>query len=646
MEHTMKPKTEHLLAITASDDQIKSALNEADTASLMLALVHLTGDMDVIRGEARPIVAFLETGDGLTDAERESIRELAYRKITEYRDSPGELFTPNREQLLEMLQFLTGVEMSDQYVDFLTSELSMNGEDPYAQPAIFEVPEARRGAFEVLVIGAGMSGLLSAIRLQEAGIRFRVVEKNADVGGTWLENTYPGCRVDSANHTYSYSFRPQDWPQHFSGQEVLRDYFGETAKEYALREHIDFETEVTEARFDETTGRWNVSLLKNGTESSISVNAIISAVGQLNRPNMPDIDGVQDYQGISFHSARWQHQHDYSGLRIGVIGTGGSAFQFAPLLAEDAASVTLFQRTAPWIVPNQDYFEKVPDGKHWLLGHVPFYAKWFRFKMFWRSAEGLLDAVTADEGWNRPEESVGEANQAFRDLLIANLQAELAGRDDLLEKCTPDYPPGAKRALIDNGRYLRSLKRDNVSLITEPIERVTKKGVLTTDGVEHEFDVLIYGTGFKASSFLYPMKIYGKNGLELQEKWDGDPQAFKGVTVPDYPNLFLCYGPNTNIVVNGSIIFFSECEVRYILGCLALLMKEEGNYLDVRQEACDAYNAWINDGNAQMSWGQSSVNTWYKNARGKITQNWPFTLLEFWLQTREADPSDYEVVSR
>jgi 4-hydroxyacetophenone monooxygenase len=232
----------------------------------------------------------------------------------------------------------------------------------------------------------------------------------------------------------------------------------------------------------------------------------------------------------------------------------------------------------------------------------------------------------------------------FRDALIENLKVNLGDRPDLLEKCTPDYPPGAKRALIDDGKYLATLKRDDVALITDPIDCITGKGVRLESGREYELDAIIYGTGFQASSFLHPMKIYGLEGKELHDVWSGEPRAYKGIAVPGFPNLFCCYGPNTNIVVNGSIVFFSECEVRYILGCLALSMEHGGKALDVREEVHDAYNEWIDQGNRGMAWGQSGVNTWYKNASGRITQNWPFTLLEFWRQTRMPSEDDYNLV--
>ncbi|MEM7219450.1 MAG: NAD(P)/FAD-dependent oxidoreductase [Pseudomonadota bacterium] len=637
--------------ITLDDTAIAAHLEAADTAALMLALVHLTGSMDHLRGDISLLQEFLNPDDGLTDEQRARVRAMALEAIAAYRDGgprdAGEHYMPSREELQEMLGFLTGRELGEDYIEFLTSELSLNGEDPYHQPAIESVAVEQRADFSVLIIGAGMSGLLSAVRLQQAGIPFTVIEKNADVGGTWFENTYPGCRVDSPNHVYSYSFKPKDWPQHYSAQAVLRDYFADTANEYALREHIEFGAEVQQARWDENARRWRVTIAAAGDAAAatreVTANAVISAVGQLNRPRWPDIKGSGSFAGISFHSAQWEHEHDLSGKRVGVIGTGASAFQFLPIVAESAASVTQFQRTPPWMVANPDYFQEVPQSMHWLLRSVPFYAKWFRFAMFWRTAEGLLDAVRADDGWNRGEHSVGELNQAFREALEANLAEQLAERPDLLAACTPSYPPGAKRALIDDGRYLGALQRDNVSLVTDPIAEITPAGVTCASGAQHEFDVLIYATGFQASGFLQPMQIIGADGADLHDVWDDEARAFKGVTMPGFPNLFFCYGPNTNIVVNGSIVFFSECEVRYILGCLALAMEGSGA-IDVTRDAFDAYNDWVDEGNRGMAWGRSNVNTWYKNASGHITQNWPFTMLEFWQQTRAVDAANYRSV--
>ena len=426
--------------ITEDDQTIRAALEEVHIPSLMVALVHLSGDAKLLRGDIKPQMSFLgDPQGGITPEQQEEVRALALDALRSYRDSGCQLPPPpTAETVREMLDFIVAQEVSDDYVEFLMTELSLQGEDPYGQPALLETTAEARAGFKVLIIGAGMSGLLAAVRLQEAGIPFVIVEKNDDVGGTWYENRYPGCRVDSPNHVYSYSFRQQDWPQHFSNRDALHQYFSSTADEYGLRPHIRFETEVQAARFDEQTGRWRVEVaLPSGGTDVIEANAIISAVGQLNRPKIPDLPGLDTFGGPAFHSAEWEDQHDLAGKRIGVIGTGASAFQLVPQVSERAEQVTVFQRTAPWVIPNPEYTQYVPSGKHWLLNHVPFYARWFRFGMFWRTAEGLLGAVTGDPSWDKPEQSVSPMNEMLRAFLIMNLQ-EIVGQDpELLAKCTP-----------------------------------------------------------------------------------------------------------------------------------------------------------------------------------------------------------------
>jgi 4-hydroxyacetophenone monooxygenase len=637
---------DHVEPITEDDATLAAALEQAHIPSLIMSLVHLTGDTSLLRGGIRPssdLMVFLsDPQGGVPPADQARIRERALEALKAYRDAGSRPPpAPEKDTVREMTDFMIGQALPPDYVEFLLAELALDGSDPFAQP-LDDVPPAAKRRFHVVVIGAGMSGLLAAIRLKEAGIPFTVIEKNPDVGGTWFENTYPGCRVDSPNHTYSYSFEANDWPQYFSRQPVLREYFSHCATKYALRDHIRFDTEVEEARYDEGEKRWSVLVrTADGRQETLHANAVISAVGQLNRPRYPDIPGRDRFAGIAFHSARWEHQHDLGGKRIAVIGTGASAFQFVPEIARTAGEVVVFQRTPPWVVPTPTYHDDIPAGKHWLLSHVPYYAKWFRFAVFWRTSEGLLRMVKADPASNDRTHSVSPANEQLRLMLTENLKAVLGDRPDLLEKSIPQYPPGGKRMLLDNGNWLRALKRPNVHLRTDPIVEITPSGVRTQDGTEHAVDVIIYGTGFHASEFLVPVRIKGEAGIDLHEHWNGDPRAYLGITVPRFPNFFFLYGPNTNIVVNGSIIFFSECEVRYVLGCLRLLLENGYAAMACRRDRHDAYNEKIDAGNLEMAWGTPHVRSWYKNAQGRVTQNWPFTLLEFWKQTKSPDPGDF-----
>jgi 4-hydroxyacetophenone monooxygenase len=630
--------------ITEPGGFIKAALEEANIPALMVSLVHITGDMNIIRGDIRPHPRVL--GDpyvGITEAQQAAVRAHALEILKTYRDGGCKLSqVPTIDQVREMMDFLVGESLPDDYGQFLMGELSLDGGDPYAQPGMEDIPPEKRRAFHVIIIGAGMSGILAAHRLKEAGISFTVIEKNGAIGGTWFENTYPGCRVDTPNHIYSYSFKPKDWPKYYSPQNVLLNYFNQCADEFGIRPHIRFKTSVESAEFDETTCTWRVQVESaDGVSEVLDAQAVISAVGQLNRPRLPDIEGRETFNGISFHSARWEHGHDLTDKRIAVIGTGASAFQFVPEIARQAGEVFVFQRTPNWIAIEPVYHDDIPEGKHWLLKHVPFYAKWFRVFRFWHIAEGVLDWVKKDASWTDQTHSISPANDELRAHFTKGIKSIVGDDTDLLQKCLPTYPPAGKRMLVDNGTWLKTLKRDNVHLVTDPIAAITETGIVTKSGETYEVDMLIYATGFYPSRMLWPMKIKGLGGVDLQEHWDGNPRAYLGMTIPKFPNLFCMYGPNTNIVANGSIIFFSECEMRYILGCIKLLLETGCAALDCKQSVHDAYNQWVDEGNLQMAWGAPNVRSWYKNSQGRVTQNWPFTLLEFWKQTQAPEKSDY-----
>ena len=444
-----------LKPIDVDDHAIAAALKEAHIPSLMAAMVHITGDAAPVRGDIRPVSQmFGDPQGGISETDQAAVRDRALEVLTAYRDAGCPPLAPIAPEVVkEMVDFIVGSTLDARYGDFLMSELKLFDEDPYRVP-FDDVPVDARADFHVLVVGAGMSGILAAIKLRQAGIAYTVVDKNANVGGTWFENRYPGCRVDSPNHTYSYSFAPNDWPQHFSRQDVLLGYFDRIATEFGIRDNIRLETEVLEARY-QADGTWAV-IVRNpdGNEETIEANAIVTAVGQLNRPKFPAVDGVGSFRGPAFHTAQWESEHDLEGKRIVVIGTGASAFQTVPEIARTAKQVTVFQRTPPWVAPRPEYHDYISDAKHWLLNHVPFYAKWFRFHMFWQTGEGLLGMVKRDPAWNETDRSISEANDQLRSMLTANVQQMVGDDPELFEKCVPDYPPAGKRMLVDNGHWV------------------------------------------------------------------------------------------------------------------------------------------------------------------------------------------------
>ncbi len=631
-------------------DTIRAALAEAHIPSLMAALVHLTGDTSHLRPEWCPVYDFFGDGQGgLPPEVQDELRERAHAALVAHLIEGRPLAPPpSRTTVRQVIDFIAGADVPEHYIPFLMEELQLDGRDSRQPDWRLERLAADGRRLKVVIVGAGMSGLLIGIRLAQAGIDFEIIEKNADVGGTWLENSYPGCRVDNPNHLYGYSFEPNhEWPQHYSTQPVLLAYFRGVADKHGLRRHIRFETKVEEARWDEVAAQWNVRITRpDGGSETITADALVSAVGQLNQPRLPEIEGRDSFEGIAFHSARWRHDVDLRGKRVAVIGTGASAFQFVPEIAPLVDKLTLFQRTPPWLGPTPNYHEDVGEGMQWLLEHMPYYEKWYRFWLFWMLTDGIYEAVKADPEWDGSPLSISPANHEVRTALVEKIREQTAEDEALFELVVPTYPLGGKRTVRDNGVWIAALKRDNVEVVTSPIARMTPTGVETADGGRHDADVVIYGTGFHASDFLRTFRIMGRDGVELHDRWHGDARAYLGMTVPGFPNFFMLYGPNTNIVVNGSIIFFSECSVRYIVGALKLLLERDAAAIEVREDVHDAFNARVDAANAQMAWGQPTVTSWYKNAIGRVSQNWPWPLVDYWQATLAPNPQDFELTPR
>ncbi len=633
--------------ITESDDEIRAALDAAELPPLLPALAYLTGDLSLLRAELRldPLLIGMPQG-GLTDEQQAAVKDIAFDVLRAYRDGGCQPAPPPSDaDLQQILEYTVGGGEMGAYLPLLEEELAYRGEDRRAPD--WKLGELAPGVdFHVVIIGAGMSGVLAGHRLNQAGVGFTILDKNDDVGGTWHESVYPGCRVDNPNHNYSYSFAQRhDWPFHYSTQDVLHDYFRSCADEFQVRPHIRFGCAVESATWDEDSKMWSVVYRDaDGHDQQIAANAVISAVGQLNRPLWPTIDGIETFGGEYFHSAEWDRSVDFTGKRVVVIGTGASALQFIPHVAEQAGELTVFQRTPPWLAPTPDYHDTVSPGLQWLYGHVPTYSELNRFSIFWRMGDGALEGVRVDPEWESDGSSVSMMSEFGRQVLLEYYQAEFGDRPDLMEQVVPTYPVGSKRVVRDNGVWARTLKRSNVTLRSDGIGSIDATGVVMENGDHVDADVIIYGTGYQASNFLTPMTVTGVGGRDLHEQWDGDARAYLGVVVPHFPNLFCLYGPNTNIVINGSIIYFSECGVRYILGLLKLALGNGATAIEVREDVHDRFNEAVDAENKRMAWGWSTVNSWYKNSKGRVAQNWPFTLLEYWQRTREPDAADFELL--
>jgi len=476
---------------------------------------------------------------------------------------------------------------------------------------------------DVVVIGAGFGGIGAGVALRRAGIeRFTILEAAQAVGGTWRDNTYPGCACDIPSHLYSFSFAQNPgWSRSYPAQPEIEAYLERTTDAFGLRPWIRFGCEVAELRWDDERAVWRV-LLTDGSE--LSGRAVISATGGLSRPALPAIPGLDRFAGAMFHSARWDHGHDLHGERVGVIGTGASAIQFVPEVAPLAERTTVFMRTPPWVLPRDD--RPAPPWRQALYARVPLLQRLHRWRVYARQEMLALAFVGRGRARAAVSARVAEAGRA-------HIAAHISD-PDLRERLTPTYEPGCKRLLIANDWY-PALARDDVDVVDTPIVGIEPEGVRTGDGRLHEVDTLVLGTGFTATEFLAPMRVVGRDGIDLDEHWRDGAATHLGIAVSGFPNLFLLVGPGTTLGHN-SIVFMIEAQLRWVLAALGESWRrstplelrpevERADYLEQQRRA--AGTVWA-----------SGCDSWYRSADGRLDTVWPGTTVEYWWRTRRFDP--------
>ena len=476
----------------------------------------------------------------------------------------------------------------------------------------------------VVVIGAGPGGICAGVRLLEAGVRdFVIVDQASGVGGTWYHNRYPGAECDVMSHLYSFSFELNpEWSQRYARQPEIREYLERCVKKYGLEPHLRLGAGVRSAAWDEARAVWRLQL-DGGTE--LEANALISAVGMFNEPSWPDIEGIDEFEGTIFHSARWLDGHDLTGERVAIIGSAASAVQMVPEVAPVADQLFLFQRTAIWVLPKDDRpytdddrerFRTDPEAMPELRGK-------------------LIDSVNA---------MMTFSNMEFRK------QAEAAGRenlakvvdDDVRRKLTPQMPWGSRRPIVSNV-YYPAFNRPNVEVVTDAIARITPDGIETVDGVTWPVDTIVLATGFAVTKYFAAIDVVGRDGRRLQDEWAGDPRAYLGVVAPGYPNVFMLYGPNTN---NGSIMYMIECQVEYAVRMIQWMDETDTAWMDVRPEIVDKYNEQLQCDLDDIEVWQVEQGGYYRGASGRIVTQWPYTMTDHCARLRADGPESYTVVSR
>jgi 4-hydroxyacetophenone monooxygenase len=524
-----------------------------------------------------------------------------------------------------------------EYGELLSEEMGFLSRD-------VEIPAASvRDDFSVAIIGAGLSGVCMAIKLAAAGINYMILEKDEDLGGTWLENVYPGCGVDTPGHLYSFSFAPNpDITRYFAKRDEVQSYLRGLADDHSVRDQIRFQTEVVRAEYDTTDNLWHIDVRdKAGLANSLTANVLVSAVGMVNRPMIPPIPGLEEFPGPVMHTAAWDNSHDLTGKRVAVIGTGASAMQLVPSIVDTAESVTIFQRSKQWAVPHPNYHRPVGESVRLLMREVPFYVQWYRLRAFWNFSDRLHSSLQIDPDWPYPDRAVNEVNDRHRIFLTKYIAEQLGDRPELIEACLPDYPPYGKRPLLDNNWY-QTLLRDDVTLVTEAVDHIAGNAVVTRSGTQVTADVIALATGFKVLQFLWPMDIVGTSGKTLREQWGvDDARAYLGITVPDFPNFFIVNGPNTNAGHGGSAIHATEFQVRYVMQAIKYLLGSRTSAVDVQGDVFWRYNGELDEALAQSIWSHKGMTTYYRNGAGRIVVSSPWKYVDYWSRTKEFDPSDY-----
>ena len=632
------------IATTPNQFDLPSAIEQADIRVLLMVLVHMTGDMRWMEPPYTPrrdVRLIPDPRAGLPESIQAEIREAAVQIL---RGNPQPVITdPGNDLMQRMMSATLGEKVAPEYAPMIREEMGLVERDAKwtAQP-----PAEKLQDRHVLIVGAGVCAIALGVALNRLGIPYTIVDKEDEIGGTWYVNRYPGCGVDTPNHSYSYSFGPRNrWTRYFSQQQEILDYLKNIADQFGVREHVRLNTRLTSSRWDETTKRWISTLETPDGPQEVSSAILVSAIGQLNDPSMAHFKGAENFAGEIFHSARWPEGLDLKGKRVAVIGTGATAMQLVPNIADEVASVTVYQRTAQWSRPVAGYSDRISDGSQWLLAHVPYYAEWYRFNMFWRYGDGLLPFLRKDPNWPYPDRAVNAGNDRHREELTNFILSELEGRPDLIAKCMPTYPPYGKRILLDNN-WFRTLRKPNVELVTENIDHITRDGIVGADGKLHPADVIVVSTGFKVSEMAAKLHITGRDGKTLADAWSNDnPTAYLGLTVPDFPNMFLMLGPNTGPAHGGSVIFQAECQSRYISACLVQMIERDIAAIDVHAEAKDAYVREVDAEHEQMIWTHPGMSTYYRNKSGRVFSAMPWRFVDYWAMTHDPDLQQYRLTS-
>ncbi|MFR9803790.1 flavin-containing monooxygenase [Pseudonocardia sp. RS010] len=623
-----------------SRHEIRRKLEAADTATLLLALVEMTGDTTLLARWGRHIEGPTPETSTFPAAIAEEIRDRVTAVLT---SSAAPASDPLQDPLVfhRLADTVAGRPVTETERDLVLKEMGLLEE---AFVDWRSGRPSRADTFPVVIIGAGLSAIAIAIHLKRMAIPFTILDRNTDVGGTWLVNTYPGCGVDIASHYFSYSFaRNPGWTRYYAKQPEILAYVRDCVQEFGLTEHLQLGTTVHSAVFDEDSAQWVLRVAAGGEVRTVRARAVVSGVGSLSVPSVPALEGQERFAGKAFHSAEWDPEVDLAGKRVVLVGNGASANQIGPAIAPHVSSLTVLQRSPQWINGVAGYHSNVPMDERWVLANIPAYERWFRVRTMMSMNDIMRPAALVDPDWDGPEGTINAANQKLRERLVRYMSDELGEKQELLAQLLPSYPPMMKRMLRDNG-WCRMFRRANTELVTGAAAAFTERGLVDEHGVEHEADVVIFATGFRTARQLSSFEVVGRDGVTLRDAWgEEDPRAYLGIVVPQFPNMFILYGPNTNVGVGGSIFFQAEAQSGFIARMIRDMIERDVATAEVRQDVFEDYNSRMDAELEKLIWSLPVGSTWYRNSKGRVTANMPWTSTDYWDMTRTASMDVFDV---
>lgn len=627
------------------ESMARAAIDQANLNVLRLALYQMTGDEELtkvrivhvpVRGGA--FFAYVVADE---DAQLVKDKALAYLK-TDRTGTP--VATPTDEQLRSMMTLFTGEPLTDGEFALGREELAFD-EFPRAAAWSAERP-ANASDYQVVIIGAGASGIAAGIQFEQLGIPYIILERQSDIGGTWHLNHYPDARVDTNSYLYQFKFEKNyPWTEYFASQGEVKHYIEHLAKKYGVYDKIRFNVALDRAVYDNDRQSWVLdTTTADGASEQLVANFVISGAGLFSTPKLPNIEGIESFEGQTIHSTAWDDSYSPDGKRIAIIGNGSTGVQVMQELAKTAEQMYVLMRTPQWISPMEGYRDLIPEEVKWLFANMPAYWNWYCYSAQ-TTASGMQAAQEYDRAWQAMGGLVGPRNDALRSALTAYIRTHLGDREDLIEKVTPDYAPLARRLVVDNGWY-DSLLKPNVELVTDGIARILPNGIEFTNGRTIEIDTLVVAAGFEVTKYLWPAEYVGTDGTSMEQMWEKDgPRAFLGLVVPKFPNLFMFYGPNSQPRA-GSFLSWIEVWARYAAQAVVDVIDRGARSIEVKQGVFERYNEMLDAAHERLIWQHEAPkgHNYYVNKFGRQTVQQPWALGEYFLMTDRPKPEHFTIV--